>query len=130
MLDSQQLDILCGKLGVAELGRKLIDSIREGVPVRRVGGGRSNICVRFPSQKMGVTIQAESHKVELPFIYELEHDSDVIEYYDQPTHLVLRYPGKNGRNLGVTHTPDFLVIRKGWIGFVECKPGEELLLLA
>ena len=130
MLDSQQLDILCRKLGVTESGRKLIDSIRESSPVRRVGGGRSNICVRFPSQKMGVTIQAESHKVELPFIYELEHDSDVIEYYDQPTHLVLRYPGKNGRNLGVTHTPDFLVTRENWIEFVECKPEEELILLA
>ena len=129
MMDSQQLDILCRKLGVTEHGRKLIDSIRKGSPVRRVGGGRSNICVRFPSQKMGVTIQAESHKVELPFIYELEHDSDAIEYYDQPAHLVLRYPGNKGRNLGVTHTPDFLVIRKEWIGFVECKPEEELILL-
>ena len=130
MLDSQQLDILCRKLGVTEPGRKLIDSIREGLPVRRVGGGRSNICVRFPSQKMGVTIQAESHTVELPFIYELEHDSDVIEFYDQPTHLVLRYPGKSGRNLGVTHTPDFLVIGENWIGFVECKPEEELAHLS
>jgi hypothetical protein len=29
---------------------------------------------------MGVTIQFESHRVELPAIYELEHDADVIEY--------------------------------------------------
>jgi hypothetical protein len=33
---------------------------------------------------MGVTIQFESHRVELAFIYQLEHDSSVLEYYDQP----------------------------------------------
>jgi hypothetical protein len=31
---------------------------------------------------MGVTIQFESHRVELAFIYEMEHDADVLEYYD------------------------------------------------
>jgi hypothetical protein len=33
---------------------------------------------------MGVTIQFESHRVELPFVYEAEHDPQVLEYYDQP----------------------------------------------
>jgi putative transposase len=33
---------------------------------------------------MGVTIQFESHRHELAAIFELEHDSSVIEYYDQP----------------------------------------------
>jgi hypothetical protein len=30
-----------------------------------------------------VTIQFESHRVELPAIFELEYDDSVLEYYDQ-----------------------------------------------
>lgn len=75
---------------------------------------------------MGVTIQFESHKVELPFIYELEHDEDILEFYDQPPPIKLDYQGKNGRKLGVLHTPDFFVIRKNLAGWEECKTEEEL----
>ena len=99
MLDSQQLDILCRKLGVTEHGRKLIDSIRKGSPVRRVGGGRQNVCVRYPSRKMGCIIQAESHTVELVLVYEMEHDPDIFEYYDQPTSLKLKYQSLKNKNL-------------------------------
>ena len=38
---------------------------------------------------MGVTIQFESHRVELAEIYEMEHDADVLEYYDQPPPIKL-----------------------------------------
>ena len=31
---------------------------------------------------MGFTIQFESHRVELPLVYEMEHDPGVLEYYD------------------------------------------------
>jgi hypothetical protein len=30
---------------------------------------------------MGLTIQFESHRVELPLVYEMEHDPGVLEYY-------------------------------------------------
>jgi hypothetical protein len=33
---------------------------------------------------MGVSIQFESHTVELWAIYLMEHDPDVLEFYDQP----------------------------------------------
>jgi len=36
-----------------------------------------------PSRKMGVTIQAERHRVELAAIYLMEHDPAVLKYYDQ-----------------------------------------------
>ena len=39
---------------------------------------------RYPSRKMGVTIQFEDHRVELAGIYEMEHDATVLEYFDQP----------------------------------------------
>jgi hypothetical protein len=40
---------------------------------------------------MGLTIQFESHRVELPLVYEMEHDPDVLEYYDQPPSIPLAY---------------------------------------
>jgi putative transposase len=40
---------------------------------------------------MGITIQFESHTVELWAIYLMEHDPDVLEFYDQPQTFKLRY---------------------------------------
>jgi transposase InsO family protein len=79
---------------------------------------------------MGVTIQFESHRVELAAIYEMEHDAEVVEYYDQPPPLKLNYKSGNGKCLGVIHTPDFFVIRATHAGWEECKTEEELLQLA
>ncbi|MGH9447931.1 MAG: hypothetical protein ACRD3O_19745, partial [Terriglobia bacterium] len=67
----------------------VINHIRSIGPSRRVGGGRSNVAGRYPSKKMGVSIQFESHRVELAGIYEMEHDSGILEYYDQPPTIKL-----------------------------------------
>lgn len=104
--------------------------VRSQNPTRRVGGGRSNVSGRYPSQKMGVTIQFESHRVELPFVYEFEHDINVLEYYDQPPSIPLSYQAPNGRNLSVFHTPDYFVIRQDSAGWEECKTAEDLEKLA
>ena len=79
---------------------------------------------------MGVTIQFESHRVELPFIYEAEHDSRVFEYYDQPPSIPLVYRAVNGRRLSVMHTPDYFVLREGSACWIECKTKEDLEALA
>ena len=79
---------------------------------------------------MEVTIQFESHRVELPFVYELEHDVTVLEYYDQPLSIPLSYAAANGRALGVLHTPDYFVIRDDSAGWEECKTAEDLEKLA
>ena len=79
---------------------------------------------------MGVTIQFESHRVELPFIYEAEHDSQVFEYYDQPPSIPLFYRASNGRRLSVMHTPDYFVLREGSACWIECKTEEDLEALA
>jgi transposase InsO family protein len=79
---------------------------------------------------MRVTIQFESHRVELAAVYELEHDGDVLEYYDQPPTFKLDYRGATGRHLGVLHTADFFVIRQKTAGWEECKTHEELVQLA
>jgi hypothetical protein len=53
------------RLGIPKPTSSLINDIRSSGPSRRVGGGRSNVSGRYPSRKMGVTIQFESHRVEL-----------------------------------------------------------------
>ncbi len=93
MLSPEDLGIWYRRLGLSEASRSVIDQIRSAPPSRRVGGGRQNVSGRYPSRKMGVTIQFESHRVELAGIYEMEHDAGVLEYYDQPRRPV----GKNGR---------------------------------
>ncbi|MEL6166076.1 MAG: hypothetical protein AAFR37_20815, partial [Cyanobacteria bacterium J06628_3] len=74
----------CVNQNLSDKARQEIEKIRNTQPSRRVGNRYKNVCGRYPSRKMGVTIQFESHKVELPFIYQLEHSEDVLEYYDQP----------------------------------------------
>ena len=68
---------------------------------------------------MGVTIQAESHRVELAGLYEYEHDQQVLEFYDQPPAIKLIYQANNGRQVGVWHTPDYFVLRADRIGWEE-----------
>ena len=75
---------------------------------------------------MGVTIQFESHRVELAFVREMEHDPEVLEYYDQPPSFPLDYKSAKGRHLRVVHTPDFFVLRAASAGWEECKTEEEL----
>jgi len=79
---------------------------------------------------MGLTIQFESHRVELPLVYEMEHDPGVLEFYDQPPSIPLAYHAANGRRLSVMHTPDYFVLRRDSAGWVECKTSEDLQKLA
>ena len=130
MLSDSEFNNWCGGLNLSSIARQVIELIRSSEPSRRVGGGRRNVSGRYPSKKMGVTIQFESHKVELPFIYQLEHDDDVLEFYDQPSSFKLSYQSEDGRNLGFFYTPDFFVIRTDSVGWVECKTERELKNLA
>src|SRR5438477_397475 len=79
------------RLAIPAQTRSIIDCIRSSGPSRHVGGGRSNVSGRYPSRKMGVTIQFESHRVELAGVYEMEHDAGVLEYFDQPPSIKLDY---------------------------------------
>lgn len=130
MLERYELDQLCKDLEINENGKKLIENIRKSPPSRAVGGGRSNVTGRYPSQKMGVTIQFESHRVELAAIYRMEYDDSVLEYYDQPPPIKLNYASRNGRNIGVMTTPDFFVIERDAIAWEEWKTEKDLLKLS
>lgn len=111
---------------LSEQARKVVKTICFSEPSRLVRGGRKNVCGQFPSQKMGVTIQFESHKVELPYIYMLEQDDTVIWYFDQPPQIKLNYQADNGREIGFWYTPDLFVMKSDSAGWVECKTQEEL----
>ncbi len=90
-------------------------------PERKVRGGKSNVSGRYPSQKMGFTIQFESQHVELWGCHTMECDEDVLEYYDQPTRIQLHYHTRSGRKTSPWHTPDFLVLRQDGAVFEEWK---------
>ena len=120
----------CRRLALAETTQAAISEVRSRNPTRRVGGGRKNFSGRYPSRKMGLTIQFESHRVELPLVYEMEHDAGVLEYYDQPPSIPLAYHAANGKRVSVMHTPDYFVLRQDSAGWVECKTSEDLQKLA
>jgi transposase InsO family protein len=126
MLDRNELLDWCQSLNLSEEARTVLDVIRTSDPARRVQSGCRNVSGTYPSKKMKVTIQFESHRVELAAVYEMEHDNDVLEYYDQPPSFKLEYAGMNGRRMTVLHTPDYFAIRKNTAGWEECKTEEEL----
>jgi putative transposase len=108
----------------------LIASIRSSPPVRRVSGRANNITGRYPSPKMGMSIQFESDRVELWAIYTMERDDDVLEYYDQSSRIPLSYRAKSGRRTTQWHTPDFFVLRRESAGWEEWKQERALDPLA
>jgi transposase InsO family protein len=121
MLLAHELARLCERLGLSGEARAIVETIRSSPPTRRVRSAAGNVSVRYPSRKMGVTIQAESHRVELAGLYEYEHDQQVLEFYDQPPAIKLIYQANNGRQVGVWHTPDYFVLRVDGIGWEEWK---------
>src|SRR5258708_12189964 len=127
MLSETEFGLWSRRVGLSETAALMVQQIRAAGPARRVRSGSGNVSGRYPSRKMGCTIQFESHRNELAVILELEHDQEVLEYYDQPTTIKLRYQSRGGRALGVMHTPDFFVLRPGEAHWAECTLKNDLL---
>ena len=130
MLSRDDLLPLYQRLSLSDEAQLIIEQVRTSDPARRVRSGRGNVSGRYPSRKMGVTIQFESHRVELAAIYEMEYDAHVLEFFDQPPSIKLLYDSANSRGMGVLHTPDFFVIRDDAVGWEEWKTEEDLNRLA
>lgn len=126
MLEKDELLHWSQRLNLSEDARNVVEIVRSSDPARRVQSGARNVSGSYPSKKMNVTIQFESHRVELADVYEMEYDDDVIEYYDQPPTFKLEYFSTNGRRQVVMHTPDYFAIRKDTAGWDECKTEEQL----
>ncbi|WP_042142795.1 TnsA endonuclease N-terminal domain-containing protein [Paucisalibacillus sp. EB02] len=122
----EDFDLFCTKKEINEETKKYINnSIRNSEPARRVQGRFGNVRGFYSSKKMGLTIQFESHKLELCAIYLMEFDKSIYEYYDQPQSFTIKYI-KNGRNRGHKYTADFFVISEDFIGWEEWKTEKEL----
>jgi transposase InsO family protein len=130
MFISDEFEKWCAELSLSDATIELIKRIRENDPSRRVGGGRRNVVGAYPSHKMGMSIQFESHKVELPGLYLKEHDASVKEYYDQPPAIKLKYRSISEKVTALYHTPDFFVIYEDKAGWEEWKSEEDLWKLA
>jgi putative transposase len=117
-------------LGLSPETEALIASIRSSRPVRRVSGRAGNITGRYPSPKMGVSIQFESERVELWAIYGMERDEDVLEFYEQSSRIPLSYRARSGHRTTQWHTPDFFVLRRESAGWEEWKQASSLETLA
>lgn len=117
----------CKENQVTDATVRYIQTIIKSPPVRNVNGGRSNVCGHFASRKMGVTIQFESGRsAELAALKLMEHDPEVLGFYDQPVTIQIRYPSKSGKTTSAPYTPDFLVIRRDSACMEEWKVTSEL----
>ncbi|MEH6913938.1 TnsA endonuclease N-terminal domain-containing protein [Priestia megaterium] len=130
MMDEIQFESWCRKNNISNKGRSIIEQIRLSEPARSVSSRNNNVSGRYPSRKMGVTIQFESSTVEFPAIYMMEHDNEVIEYYDQPNSMKINYLNQKQKNIGIIYTPDFFVIKDDTAFWEEWKSEEELIALS
>lgn len=131
MLTDAEFARYCQTLSLSQSAIEQATLIRNSNPARRVQGRGNNVCARYPSHKMGRTIQAESRTVELVAIRcAYEFNSNVIEYWDQPCRLKLTYTAKSGKAVTVSHTPDFFVLYADKIGWEEWKPAAQMSQLA
>ena len=130
MMQAAAFDPWCHRLGLGPAPRACLARLRAAPPVRRVQGRAQNVSGTYASRKMGMTIQFESHKVELWAIYAMEYDAQVLEYFDQPDTLTLTYESPSGRTVVASHTPDFVVLRQDGVGFEAWKQEERLRALA
>jgi putative transposase len=130
MLAPRQIEELFRDLNIPEDGRRYVERVRGSPPSRRVESRVGNVVGRFPSRKMGFVVCTESRHGELALAYQLEHDDAVFEFYAQPEPIKLNYVARSGRETGVMHTPDFLVVARDGIRFVEVKPEDGLQRLA
>lgn len=90
-MNSSEFDQWCSQQQLTAQTKDLIAIIRSAPPSRLVQGRGKNVSGVYPSRKMGQTIQFESHTVELWAIYQMEHDPEVLEFYDQPPPFKIQY---------------------------------------
>lgn len=83
-MNDSDFQLWLNKISLSDFGKDYITRVRNSDPSRRVKSTSINVSGNYPSQKMQRTIQFESHKNELALIVQLEHDAEVLEYWDQP----------------------------------------------
>jgi len=130
MISPAELEQIIEQLQLPQLGREYLKRVATSPPSRRVRSTGTNVVCRFPSKKMGFVIQCESHHLELALVCVLEHDEEVIGYWDQPEAIKISYLTEAGRPVSPTTTPDYLVLRRDGLELLEVKPVDALAELA
>lgn len=126
MFTETQLEDFFDRHRLSSQARQVIHTIRNSPPTRRVKSGALNVACRYASRKMGMVIQAESHKNELAALIAWDFDDVTHEIYDQPLRVRLQYRNRNGRLVTHMSIPDFFLLQEGFSGWVECKAEEWL----
>lgn len=98
-----------------------IDQTRNSDPSRSVGvNARTSIVSADMSAKMGHTIATESH-AERSVALQLNYDSKVLEFWEQPQTIEIKKANKRGARRRTKYTPDFLVLRCDGPEVIEVK---------
>lgn len=98
---------------------------------RNVGTtGYASIKTEYQSLKMGTAVNTESRTGELAFAVHLDHDPDVVGFYEQPPAVDCHRVQKSGRSRLIAYRPDFLVLHKEGPCVVQIKPESKLNKLA
>ena len=121
----EQIEELCNLVQLPERGRLYVRRAFLDGPTRRVQASRGNLCSRFPSQKVGRVVQAES-LTELAVVLEAEHNAEIAALLDQPPRIQVHYRLADGRRQPYWQTPDFLIISQASFRLVQCKTEQEL----
>lgn len=129
MLEDAALEGLLHRLGLKPPGLAYVRRVRTTPPSRRVRGGRRSLAGRFPSRKMGRTIQFESLSAEMVLAVRFENDPTIYEYWDQPEPIKITYTDNEGHKRGFWYTPDFLSIGEFEIALWQAKLESELFTL-
>jgi putative transposase len=125
-MNSSEFQHWCQTLQLQAATCDLIAAIRTTPPSRRVQERASSIMGTYASHKRGATIQFESHTIELRAIYQMEHDPNVLEFYNQLPPIKLQYQSQSGRQVVNHYTPDFFVLRTSGVTWEEWKTENQL----
>jgi len=106
MLSESEFEDYCCQVGLSGLAREYVERVRSSEPSRMVGTrAKSNIVSFVSSEKMRRTISTESRMPERAFVTLCEHDSRVLEFWDQPEQIKATIQDKNGRPRSIWYTP-------------------------
>ncbi len=115
------------KSNLSPFGRKLIRQAREA-PARAVNKSGAHLTYRFPSKKMGMTMDLES-TLELAVFLPLDNAPEVTEIWTQPFTITLKT--KTETDIDVWHyTPDIYYEKDEVAHIIEVKPQSKLFSLA
>jgi putative transposase len=110
-----------------EEGKAALERIRHSEPTRQSDGRWGNVRCRYPSAKMGHMVGADSHTVELAWLYLADlWDTDIIEFWEQPESIKVSWQNDEGRKGSYLYTPDYLAFYENGCTYVECKTVEFL----